>query len=304
VAVVGAGNTAMDAARTAKRLGAAETTIIFFSDRAHMEAQTFEAEEAVSEGIQIKWLSSVRDIGEGQLQLEIMKLDAQGQAQATGQFETLPVDSVVLAVGQQADSAFLHKLAGIVIQPDGTVAVSPTMMTGAPGVFAGGDVVPGPRTVTSAVGQGKQAARHIDAWLRGGVVAQAAPKPLVSFGMLKLPFYAEAPRTAQHEAGVAERVQGFSEIMSGLSPAQALHEAKRCLSCGNCFECDNCYAACPQDAIKVLGPLQGYLIDMAACTGCAVCVEQCPCHAMEMIPEPARGPAPDAAKQAVLKVVL
>jgi formate dehydrogenase (NADP+) beta subunit len=80
-----------------------------------------------------------------------------------------------------------------------------------------------------------------------------------------------------------------------LSQAAATHEAKRCLSCGNCFECDNCYAACPEDAIAKLGPGRGYTIDMATCTGCAVCVEQCPCHAMEMIVEPKR----DAQSQAI-----
>jgi len=301
VAIVGAGNTAMDAARTARRLGAEETTVIFFSDRAHMEAQAFEAEEAASEGIRIKWLSSVRDIGEGALKVELMALDAQGQAQPTGQFETLPADSVVLAVGQLADSGFLHKLPGIVFKPDGSVAVSATMMTGASGVFAGGDLVPGPRTVTSAVGQGKQAARHIDAWLRAAVWAEPVPKPIVSFGMLNLPIYAEAPRSVQSEAAVAERVRSFTEIIGGLNQAGARHEAMRCLSCGNCFECDNCYAACPQDAIRQLGPQQGYAIDMNACTGCAVCVEQCPCHAMEMVPEP---PGPSLARPSILPAAL
>ena len=76
-------------------------------------------------------------------------------------------------------------------------------------------------------------------------------------------------------------------MVTGLSEAEALHEARRCLSCGNCFECDNCFAACPEDAIVKLGPGRRYEIDYALCTGCAVCVEQCPCHAMEMVPEPA-----------------
>jgi Pyruvate/2-oxoacid:ferredoxin oxidoreductase delta subunit len=80
--------------------------------------------------------------------------------------------------------------------------------------------------------------------------------------------------------------QGFAEVTAGLDEAEALHEARRCLSCGNCFECDNCFAACPETAITKLGPTHGYRIDMDLCTGCAVCVDQCPCHAMEMIPEP------------------
>ena len=84
-----------------------------------------------------------------------------------------------------------------------------------------------------------------------------------------------------------ERGTGFEEIISGLDERAAVHEARRCLSCGNCFECDNCFAACPEEAIRKLGPGRRYEIDYALCTGCAVCVEQCPCHAMEMAPEPA-----------------
>jgi formate dehydrogenase beta subunit len=287
VAVIGAGNTAMDAARTAVRLGAAETTIIYYSDRAHMKAQLFEAEEAESEGIKIKWLSSVRDIGAGDLQVEIMKLDASGQPQATGEFETLPADSVVLAVGQQADSHFLRQMPGIEFKPDGTVIVSPTMMTGAAGIFAGGDLVPGDRTVTSAVGHGKKAARHIHAWLTHSTAAPKATRNPVTYAMLNLAIYADAPRSTQIEGAVVDRIHDFGEIIGGLSQDQAVHEAKRCLSCGNCFECDHCFAACPQEAISKLSPTQGYEIDMSICTGCAVCVEQCPCHAMDMISEQA-----------------
>ena len=216
-----------------------------------------------------------------------MALDANGRPQPTGEFETLKADSVVLALGQQADSDFLQKLPGITFKPDGTVIVGSDMMTGAPGIFAGGDLVPGDRTVTSAVGHGKKAARNIDAWLRGETRVEPPERPIVSFGMLNLPIYADAERSAQKEEPLAER-HGFGEIMAGLSQASALHEAKRCLSCGNCFECDNCYAACPEAAIQKLGPGRGYRIDMGLCTGCAVCVEQCPCHAMEMIPEPVR----------------
>jgi len=296
VAVYGAGNTAMDAARTAKRLGAEETTIIFFSDREHMEAQAFEAKEAISEGIRIKWLSSILEIGNGELKVEIMVLDANGWPQPTGEFETLQEDSVVLALGQQADSGFLHKLTGVAFNPDGTLIVEPNMMTGASGVFAGGDLIPGDRTVTSAVGDGKRAARHIDAWLGGQTYAEPVERPIVDFNMLHLPLYAVAERSTQKKTPVAKRIHDFDEIVDGLSEASALHEARRCLSCGNCFECDNCFAACPEEAIKKLGPGRGYQIDMNLCTGCAVCVEQCPCHAMEMIPEP-KGDAQSIAKK-------
>ena len=288
VVIYGGGNTAMDAARTAKRLGAEEAVIVYHRDRAHMPAQQFEADEAISEGVKIKWLTSIRELEEGDLKVEIMALDEHGRPQPTGEFETLKADSVVLAVGQQADSGFLRKLAGVTFKTDGTVVVAPNMMTGVSGIFAGGDLVPGDRTVTTAVGHGKKAARNIDAWLRGETQREPAARPIVSFSMLNLPIYADAERSAQKVVPVAERVHGFGEIVAGLTQAGALHEARRCLSCGNCFECDNCYAACPEDAIIKLGPGRGYQISMGLCTGCAVCVAQCPCHAMEMVPEPSR----------------
>jgi Pyruvate/2-oxoacid:ferredoxin oxidoreductase delta subunit len=110
--------------------------------------------------------------------------------------------------------------------------------------------------------------------------------PLVTFSMLHLPVYSDADPSPQKTLGTAERVSSFEEVIAGLSEKGARYEAQRCLSCGNCYECDNCYAACPEDAIIKLGPGRRYRIDYAKCTGCAVCFEQCPCHAMEMIPEP------------------
>ncbi len=291
VVIYGAGNTAMDAARTAKRLGATEALIVFFSDRAHMEALAFEAEEALSEGVKIRWLSSIRDIEPGSLKVEIMALDDKGVPQPTGTFETLKADSVILALGQQAETGFLKAVPGIAFKDDGTVIVGPDMMTGHPGIFAGGDMTPSLRTVTTATGHGKKAARHIHAWLRGHAMAIPKKHPLISFDALHLPIYSDAIPAHEVETPPAER-EGFAEVTGGLSAADAKHEAQRCLSCGNCFECDNCFAACPEDAITKLGPTHGYSIDMALCTGCSVCVEQCPCHAMEMIPEPVPAPPP------------
>ena len=286
VIVYGGGNTAMDAARMARRLGAEETLIVYRRDRAHMPAQPFEADEALSEGVKIKWLSTIKDVGEGEIKVETMRLDKAGKPQPTGEFETLAADSVVLALGQHADCGFLRKAPGVAFTPDDMVIVDAAMMTGRPGVFAGGDLVPGQRSVTVAVGHGKKAASHIDAWLRGETVSPRVKHPVVTFEQLHLPIYVDAPPSVQNELSVAARLaNGFAEATSGLSEAQAHYEARRCLSCGNCFECDQCYAACPEQAIVKLGPGRRYLFDFARCTGCAVCFEQCPCHAIEMIPE-------------------
>ncbi len=289
VIVYGAGNSAMDAARMARRLGAEEAMIVFIMDKAHMEARAFEAQEAADEGVSFKWLSAIKEIDPQQITVEQMRLDADGHPQPTGIFETLNADSVVLALGQQADSGFLAEVKGIVIASDGTVAVSASMMTGHPGIFAGGDMVPSQRSVTVATGDGKKAARHIDAWLKQTAVAVVAKHPVVGFAALNLPIYSDAAPSVQHELLAAARAVGFDEVVAGLSESEALHEAKRCLCCGNCFECDNCFAACPEDAIIKLGPTKFYDVRLDLCTGCMVCVEQCPCHAMEMVPEPAVG---------------
>ena len=286
VIVYGGGNTAMDAARTAKRLGAEEALIVYRRDRAHMPAQAFEADEALSEGIKIRWLSTIKEIGTGDLVVERMVVDAQGKAQPTGEVETLTADSVVLALGQDTDTGFLRGIPDIAFTGDGTVVVDADMMTGHPGIFAGGDMVPSARTVTTAIGHGKKAARHIDAWLRGHKVQAPSKHAVVGFAALNLPIYTDAPVSTQHELPVAERLeQGFAETVAGLSEAEARYEAQRCLSCGNCFECDQCYAACPEDAIVKLGPGRRYRYDYERCTGCAVCFEQCPCHAIEMVRE-------------------
>jgi NADPH-dependent glutamate synthase beta subunit-like oxidoreductase len=286
--VYGAGNTAMDAARSARRLGAEEAMIVFIKDRAHMEAHAFEADEALAEGIKIRWLSSIHDIGPESITVERMALDTHGTAQPTGEFETLPASAVVLALGQAADSGFLRGITGLAVAADGTIAVDANLMTGRPGIFAGGDAVVGERSVTAAVGHGKRAARRIDAWLRGTTLPVVPRHPGVTFEQLHLPIYADAAPALQRETPAALRIAlGFAETMAGLAEPEARHEAARCLSCGNCFECDQCFAACPEQAIDKLGTGLRYAFDFDRCTGCGVCFEQCPCHAIEMIPEPA-----------------
>ena len=286
VVVYGGGNTAMDAARTAKRLGATDTLIVYRRDRAHMPAHAFEADEALEEGVKIKWLTTIKEIAGPELTVEMMELDENGRPHPTGQFETLQADAVVLALGQETDSGFLKAVSGVEFTSNGAVRVGPDMMTGHPGIFAGGDMVPGEQSVTVSVGHGKRAARHIDAWLKGETYERAPKHPLVGFDELKLPVYSDAERSKEEARTANERLGGFEEIVTGLGERQARYEAQRCYSCGNCFECDNCYAACPEaGAIIKLGPGRRYRFDYAKCTGCAVCFEQCPCHAIEMIPE-------------------
>lgn len=222
----------MDTARTVKRLGADEALIVYQRDRAHMPAHAFEADEALEEGVKIKWLTSIKEIAGQDLTVEIMVLDAHGRPQPTGKFEMLQADAIVLALGQETDSGFLRTLPGIEVLADGAVKVDSDMMTGHPGIFAGGDMIVGERTVTVSAGHGKRAARHIDAWLRGVRYQPAMKHPLVSFAMLQLPVYSDADPAAHREFSLAERVGGFEEVVAGLSEKEARREAQRCLSCG------------------------------------------------------------------------
>ncbi len=284
VAIYGGGNTAMDAARTAKRLGAEEALIIYRRDREHMPAHDFEADEALSEGIKIHWLRTIKDLDSTSLTVEKMEI-VDGRPVPTGVLETLAADSVILALGQTTETAFLAGIPGIVFDKDGTVIVDKNMMTGHDGIFAGGDMVPSERTVTVATGHGKKAARNIDAWLSGRSFVKAPNNPSVSAEQLSVWYRTDAlPKQQEHiEPEIA--ISGFDEIVGGLSMDEAVYEAQRCYSCGNCFECDGCFGACPERAIIKLGAGLRYKINYNLCTGCGVCYEQCPCHAIDMIGE-------------------
>jgi NADPH-dependent glutamate synthase beta subunit-like oxidoreductase/Pyruvate/2-oxoacid:ferredoxin oxidoreductase delta subunit len=285
VAIYGGGNTAMDAARVAKRMGVDEAMIIYRRDRENMAAHDFEAAEALEEGVKINWLRTIKEIDGSTIEVEIMKLGDDGRPYPTGEFEKLEADSLIMAVGQDTDTGFLDKVDGIAFKPDGTVIVGENMMTGAEGIFAGGDMIPSERSVTIATGHGKKAARYINAWLRNESYAPLPKHPIVSHEKLQLWYRTYAPMTKQENLPLHERLGGFEEIMRGISEKEANYEAKRCLSCGNCFECDGCYGSCPENAIIKLGPGKKYRFEYALCTGCGVCQEQCPCHAIEMIPE-------------------
>jgi len=175
VAIYGGGNTAMDAARTARRLGAEDAMIIYRRDEDHMPAHKFEAAEAEEEGVKINWLRTIHNIDSTTLTVEEMEIDADGRPQPTGRFETLEADSLILALGQDVDTRVLEKIPGMNIRPDGVVDVDEHMMTSVKGIFAGGDMVPSERTVTIATGHGKKAAHHIDGWLRGGEYHKKVP---------------------------------------------------------------------------------------------------------------------------------
>jgi len=284
VIIYGGGNTAIDVARTAKRLGATESIIVYRRNREKMPASDLEVEEALQEGVMIKWLSTIKQAGESSITVEKMALDDKGFPQPTGEFETLEADSLVLALGQDVDLSLIEGVPGLTVK-DGVVVVDAQMMTGHAGIFAGGDMIPAERNVTVAIGHGKKAARNIDAWLRAEVYAAPPKSELASFDKLNTWYYSDAPKTVRPMLDIIRRQSTFEEVQGGLDESTALFEARRCLSCGNCFECDNCYGVCPDNAVIKHGPGKGFDFNYDYCKGCGICVAECPCGSIKMVPE-------------------
>jgi 2-oxoacid:acceptor oxidoreductase delta subunit (pyruvate/2-ketoisovalerate family) len=283
VVVYGGGNTAIDVARSVKRMGA-EPIVVYRRTRDKAPAHDFEIEEALQEGVMIKWLSTIKQADAGAITVEKMALDDKGYPQPTGEFETLEADSVVLALGQDVDLSLLEGVSGLEIV-DGTVQVSPNMMTGHPGIFAGGDMVPSERTVTVAVGHGKKAALNINAWLNDATYEPAPKHELAGFDKINPWYYSDADKTVRPMLDIIRRQTSFDEVQGGLDETNALFEARRCLSCGNCFECDNCYGVCPDNAVIKLGPGKRFKFNYDYCKGCGMCATECPCGAIKMVPE-------------------
>ncbi|MBI1342940.1 MAG: FAD-dependent oxidoreductase [Terrimonas sp.] len=286
VLVFGGGKLALYLSRIIKRFGS-EAVVYFPGDKKMMPAYDYETEDALAEGVTVELLRNIVKIEKNQVTLEKMRVE-KGKATGTGEFETVNADVLILANRQEADSGFLRSVSGIRINEDGTVAVDAQRMTGQEGIFAGGDMLPGEnRSSTIAIGQGKKAARYINGYLMQEPYQKPDKHPTAGYRKLHMWYKTEAPQQEQDKLAPAVAVKSFDEVVQGLSAEEASFEAQRCLSCGNCFECDGCFGACPEDAIIKLGKGNRYKFNYNACTGCAVCYEQCPCHAIEMIPEPA-----------------
>jgi NADPH-dependent glutamate synthase beta subunit-like oxidoreductase len=284
VVVQGGGNTAMDVARSAVRLDCPATTVLVRRDREDMTAHPMEIHEAQEEGVEIRPLRVITKIDGKTLQLEKMVIGAERRPQPTGEYETMQADVVVQALGQNVETGLLGQLPEIEVR-DGVVMIDQRMMTGREGVFALGDMVPSARTVTVAIGQGKKTARNVDAWLRGETYEAPPKHELADFSKLNTWYYSDAPRTVRPMLDLMRRQSGFAEVVGNLDEKTAKFEARRCLSCGNCFECDNCYGICPDNAITKLGHGKRFEFKYDYCKGCGMCVAECPCGAIKMVPE-------------------
>lgn len=285
VVIYGGGKLAMYISRMIKRFGS-ESSVYFYGDKKMMPAYDYETDDALAEGVNVQMFRSINRIENKKIVFEIMKVE-KGKAIGTGEFEIVDADILINANKQETDASFLNAFPTIKINVDGTVVIDAQRMTGTEGIFAGGDMLPGEnRSATIAMGHGKKAAKYINGYLLNQPYQKPDKHPTASYRKLHMWYQTDAPQKEQDKLAPAEAIKSFDEVNKGLTEAEARFEAQRCLSCGNCFECDGCFGACPEDAIIKLGKGNRYKFNYDACTGCAVCYEQCPCHAIEMIPEP------------------
>ena len=281
VVVYGGGNTAIDAARAAIRLGAETVEIVYRRNREKMPAYDFEIAEAADEGVNLRLLRTIKQLDNRDVMLDVMELNADGWPVATGDIEIIQADTIILALGLNVDTEFLRSIDGITFKTDGCIMVDDNLMTGCNGIFAGGDVIPYDRSVTTALGHGKKAARSIDAYLHKRKLIKSEKHELASHDKI-CNCHEKSDRKERMQSPFAKRKDTFDEVVLGLTASEVDHESKRCFSCGNCFECDTCFKVCPVKAISKLGHDKGYKIDYQICIGCGMCVRKCPCGAMKM----------------------
>jgi len=310
--IIGGGNTAIDAARTALRLGA-KPSILYRRTREEMPAFPAEVLEADEEGIDISFLvSPVRLVMEnGQKKLECVKNrlgppDEDGRrrpVEVKGSNYFLEVDQVLTAIGEDADLAALPKKIGI---QDNIILTDERGATKQEGIFAGGDIIHQPHTVAHAIGSGKRAAIFIDCFLgkkkwegvfdairigeRGSLsmrryLQDEKERPALSpktvlLKDLNLDYFEPKNRKKITRLPMGKRQGTFEEVNLGFPEETALAEAKRCFNCGVCNLCDNCYIFCPDVAIRKENG--NNVIDYDHCKGCGICVEECPRDAMVM----------------------
>lgn len=279
VVVYGGGNTAIDAARTAIRLGADSVKIVYRRTLNHMPAHKEEVQDALQEGVEIVCLSCIGMIDGNDVIVKKMDYDEEHDIlKENGETSAIQADSVIFAIGQSIDEGILKGIDGIVVSDKGVIEVDKNMMTGEKGIFAGGDVIAGKRTITHAIGHGKKAAKCIDAYLHGVEVTPNVKPEVAHFKRLNTVYYKQSDRT---ELTRNYTNLSFLEEDISLSEREISSESERCLSCGNCFHCDNCYGFCPDGAIKK-APDGTLTIDYEYCKGCGICASECPCGAIKM----------------------
>ena len=288
VAVVGGGNAAIDAARTARRQGALQITIVYRRRREEMPAIAHEILAAEEEGVVVR--TQLAPAALNPHGLECVKTrpgepDASGRCwpePVEGSEALVPADQIILAIGQVPEDLAAHD-AALDLEKDGCIKVdADTCRTSHAGVFAGGDVVWGDRTVTWAMGTGQRAAWAMDVELRGEQAASQRtppPRPAREAARLEVAGFPSLPRIRPAELSPDDRISSNAEVAGVLSEVEARAEARRCLSCGMCGNCRSCIDlfGCPAFFVDGDGRVN---IDPALCNGCGVCASICPNQAI------------------------
>lgn len=288
VVVIGGGNTAMDCARVAKRLGA-NVSVVYRRTRVEMPAITAEIDEAMEERIMFRYHTNPtkiitdedRVVGILCNQMELKEPDASGRARPVpiaGSESVIPADTVIMATGQAVDYD------GIDVQRlgDKWTYTNELLMTSIDGVFAGGDAVLGPETVAAAIGQGMRAASAIEDYIDNNVESRLAQPPVIYSKDLNTYYYEKSKAFTKEAAPIHMRLKGFKEIYLPFDRDEIIVESNRCFSCGLCYMCDNCYMYCPDNAVKKSKATGKYEFDLDFCKGCGLCAKECPCRYIQM----------------------
>jgi formate dehydrogenase major subunit len=288
VVVVGGGNTAMDCARVAKRLGG-NVSIVYRRTRVEMPAITAEIDEALEERIMFRYNTNPvkiitdenRVIGLLCVQMELKEADASGRGRPVpipGSESVIPADTVIIAAGQAVDyqGIDIHK------RDNKWIDVNSHQMTSMDRVFAGGDAVLGLETVSAAIGQGMHAAYAIEDLIRDLSQNRLASPPVVYAKDLNTYYYQLSNRFNKESVPVHIRLKNFEEIYPPFNRKDIISEAARCLSCGLCFQCNNCLMYCPDNAVRISPATGMYEFDYDFCKGCGLCARECPCHYIKM----------------------
>lgn len=269
VIIIGGGNSAIDASRTALRLGCDEVYIVYRRSRKEMPANVSEIEEAEKEGVKIHYLAApVRILGEERkvTGMECIKMRL-GEPDASGRRKPLPLegsefiieaDTIIPAISQKPDISFLPQNHEFKFSKWDTFEVDPvTFATNIPGFFAGGDAMSGPSTVIDAIAHGHFAARSIDRYLRHKDLKKIPhPSTEVREWGFRLEIEGEKPIERNHipKLSIEHRLNSFDEVDLCFTEEQAMAEAKRCLRCGPCVECQECVAGCSKRLVMLSFP--------------------------------------------------
>jgi NADPH-dependent glutamate synthase beta subunit-like oxidoreductase len=280
VVVIGGGSAAMDAARTAVRLGAKEVSVVYRRQREQMPAMPDELEQALEEGV-VLYDGAIVRAAETAAESATLSCACQkvtvDAASPHGALRLIPVE-IVAAIGQDPD---LRGFAGALRIDGGVIEVDPvTLATSRPGVFAGGDVASNARYVSVAIGEGRRAAFAIASYL-GHPDAVLPPRysldQAVNRKQVNVAYFEAAERNERERLPVEERVRGFVEATRTFPAGVAAAEAARCMTCGSCIECDNCFVFCPDMAVvKAAEQDDHYVILEQYCKGCGLCAAECP----------------------------